>query len=69
MQVLEVAVAGFTLPHGCGVEAEGGVQLGQVRLIRTAVLVVLVPDHHILQAVHVAPAPCATGRGRREEYG
>lgn len=58
MQVLEVAVASFTLPHGRRVEAEGGVELSQVRLIRAPVSVVLIPDHHVLQAVHVAPPPC-----------
>lgn len=48
MQVLEVAVAGLALPHGRGVQAKGGVQLGQVRLVWAAVLVVLIPDHHVL---------------------
>ena len=59
VKVLEVAVPGFTLPHSRGVQAKGGVQLSQMWLIGAAVLVVLVPDHHILQAVHIASPPCA----------
>lgn len=55
---MEVAVPGFTLPHSRGVQAEGGVQLSQVRLVGAAVLVVLIPDHHVLQAVHIASPPC-----------
>lgn len=58
MQVLEVAVASFTLPHSRCVKAKGRVKLSQVRLIWASVFVVLIPDHHVLQAVHVAPPPC-----------
>lgn len=60
---MEVAVASFALPHGRGVQAKGGVQLGQVRLVRAAVLVVLVPDYHVLQAVYIASPPCAHRAG------
>lgn len=67
MQVLEVAVACFTLPYGCGIQAEGGIQLSQVWFVWAAVLVVLIPNHHILQAVHIASPPCEyrTGVGVR----
>lgn len=60
---MEVAVASFALPHGCGVQAKGGVQLSQVRLIWAAVLVVLVPDYHVLQAIHIASPPCTHRAG------
>lgn len=60
---MEVAVPSFALPHGCGVQAKGRVQLGQVRFIWAAVLVVLVPDYHVLQAVHIASPPCAHRAG------
>lgn len=66
MQVLEIAVAGFALPHGRGVQTEGGVQLCQVRFIWAAVFVVLIPDHHVFQAVHVASPPCTHMAGRHE---
>lgn len=58
---MEVAVPSLALPHSRGVQAKGGVQLGEVWLIGAAVLVVLVPDHHVLQAVYVASPPCARG--------
>lgn len=58
---MEVAVSGLALPHSRGVQAKGGVQLGEVWLVGAAVLVVLVPDHHVLQAVDVASPPCAQG--------
>jgi len=58
-------MSSFALPHGRGVKAEGRVKLCQVRLIGAAVLVVLIPDHHVLQTVHVAPPPCGRTQGPR----
>lgn len=53
----------LALPDGRGVEPHRGVQLRQPRLVGAALPVVLVPDHRMPQAVHVAPPPWGRAAG------
>lgn len=44
-KILEEVVSGLALPYCCGIEEVTGIELGEGRLVRTVILVVIIPGH------------------------
>lgn len=51
-KVLKEVVSGLALPHCCGIEEVAGIELGEGRLVRTVILVVIIPGHQAEEIVH-----------------